>query len=272
MKMPAWNDLTANRQPAFELDRAFYDAIRAAHPRARLAEKFVVEPYSGRGFLVKQGQTFRVIEETGQQIGAVAMWNAHERREDLNTGRTTGPDSYYITMGTRLWSDVPWFRPMATCVDDTVAPPADAEFHHHTCVGGHCTPETMQMRFGVTGLNACRLNLLQAVTPFGLNETDLRDSISVHQKMWLDPESGSVSLAKSEAKRGDYVEFYAEMDLLVAVSVCPLGDGTVDPTAPGPDAVRPLGIEIRDTGIAPKPFPRWTDWRPTWKGRWVPPN
>ena len=112
---------------------------------------------------------------------------------------------------------------------------------------------------------------LEAVTSFGLNETDLRENISVFQKTWLDPHSGSVSLAKSEARRSDYIEYYAEMDLLVAVSVCPLGDGAVDPTAPGPNAVRPLGIEIRETGIAPKPFPRWTDWRPAWKGRRVPP-
>jgi hypothetical protein len=32
--------------------------------------------------------------------------------------------------------------------------------------------------------------------------------------------------------------------------------------------VRPIAIEVHDTGVEPKAFPTWADWRPTWKGKW----
>jgi uncharacterized protein len=181
-------------------------------------------------------------------------------------------DACFIHQYTQLWSDVPWFRPMVTCLEDTVVTTcSDGVFHHHF-VGTHCSPETQQMRFGVTGLNACRLNLLRAIEPFGLGEKDLHDNVTVHQKTRLDPKTGRIYVAPSDGKPGDYVEFYAEMDLLVAVSVCPLGDGLANPTVHAEHAVRPLRVEIYDTGIAPKSFPAWTDWRPAWTGRWVPPE
>ena len=75
--MPRGQDLT-EKGPAFRLDQGFYDAVRAAKPRYRLIERFTIPPYSGQGFMVRRGQTFRVVEETGSQIGDVAFWNAHD--------------------------------------------------------------------------------------------------------------------------------------------------------------------------------------------------
>lgn len=269
--MPAWLDLATAKQPSYQLDRNFYEKIRATKLRRELADKFVIAPYSGRGFLVNKGQVFRVIEETGPQIGAVAFWNAHDPRESFISGRTMAADACFIQQYTQLWSDVPWFRPMVTCLEDTVVtnPPGGA-FHHHS-VGTHCSPETVQMRFGITGSNACWLNLLQAIEPFGLGEKDLHDSVTLHQKTHLDPKTGKIFAARGDGKPGDYIEFYAEMDLVVAVSVCPFGDGSANPTMYEAGVVRPLGIEIYDTGIAPKAFPTWTNWRPAWTGRWLPP-
>jgi uncharacterized protein YcgI (DUF1989 family) len=116
----------------------------------------------------------------------------------------------------------------------------------------------MERRFGVAGWNGCRLNLLQAIEPFGLNEANLRENVNVHEKNRLDPKSGRRSISRGEGKPGDYIEFYAEMDLLVAVSVCPFGDGAGDPTVREETVVRPLGIEIYETGIAPQASPKWT--------------
>ena len=50
------------------------------------------------------------------------------------------------------------------------------------------------------------------------------------------------------AKKGDYFEFFAEIDLIAALSTCPGGDLSVPlwgPDAKDPvDVCRPLGIEV----------------------------
>ena len=113
--MPAWLDLATTKQPSYQLDRNFYDRIHATKVHRELVDKFVIAPYSGRGFPVNKGQAFRVIEETGPQIGAAAFWNAHDPRESFIAGRTMAADACFIQRYTQLWSDVPWFRPMVTC-------------------------------------------------------------------------------------------------------------------------------------------------------------
>ena len=56
----------------------------------------------------------------------------------------------------------------------------------------------------------------------------------------------------SPAKQGDYLEFFAEIDLLCALSTCPGGDLSVPlwgPDARDPiDVCRPLGVEVYALG------------------------
>lgn len=268
--MTQWLDLSTKYRPDSKLDSDFYAALRAAKSNYRLANSLSISPFAGQAFIVKRGQTFRVVEESGPQVGTVALWNADDPRESFIAGRTMAADACFVTPYVRLFSDVPRFRPMVTCLEDTVTRKTIRTGFHHHIVGTHCSPETMEMCFGTSEMNTCRLNLLRAIEPFGLREEDLHDNVNVHQKTYLDPVTGRVSVAPSDARPGDYIEFYAEMNVLVAVSVCPFGDGTADPTKPGTDAVRPLRIEIYDTGTEPKSFPTWTDWRLTWRGRWIP--
>ena len=46
-------DLTA-KASEHQLDTPFYDSIRAGKPGFKLAEKFVVPPFNGKGFRVKK--------------------------------------------------------------------------------------------------------------------------------------------------------------------------------------------------------------------------
>jgi len=252
--------------PPYRLDKDFYDKVRAAKSTYKLVTEFIIPPYSGRGFLVNKGQTFRVIEEDGPQVADVVLWNAHNQREFFSMARSWLMEGFFVGVYTRLWSEVPWFRPMAVCVEETVDTRQREEASRHHYFQTHCTAEVMEARLGRTGLNACRLNLLQAIEPYGLKEEDLHDNINVHEKARLDPQNGKIISGRTEAQKGDYIEFYATIDLLVAVSVCPTGDNTAFQSA----VVRPIKIQVYETGIPPKEFPKWTDWRLTWKGRWLP--
>ncbi len=253
-----------------ELDKTFYDKVRAAKLQYKLVEKLVILPFSGLGFKVQKGHTFRVIEEDGPQAAAVAFWNADNPKESYAPMRSRLGEGLFINLYTRLWSDVPWLRPMMTCVEDTVINPSTDAGYHHRLLASHCSSESLEIFSGSIGMNSCHTNLLQGIEPFGLSEEHLRDSINLHQKVRLGSDDGKWCGATSDSKQGDYVEFYAEIDLLVAISVCPYGDNARFGGTPDGDTVLPIAVEIYDTGILPKESPTWTDWRPSWTGKWVP--
>jgi len=246
------------QHPRYQLDRDFYEDLLAAKPNFRLVDKFLVPAYEGKGFKIASGQSFRVTQVEGPQIADVAFWNMHNPKETYRSLRTWAVEGWFLKRFTRMWSNPPWFRPMATCIDETVDFKGRADdFHHHT-VASHCSPETVEMVYGEAGLNACRLNLLQGAETFGLTEQDIGDNLDVFEKFRIDPKTGLYYGSKNDSKKGDYIEFYAEMDLLISVCTCPAGDFSALDEPYGAAPFRPVGIEIYDTGIKPKAFPAWT--------------
>jgi len=61
------------------------------------------------------------------------------------------------------------------------------------------------------------------VLPYKLTEYDIHDVLNVFQVTGLDS-NGKYFMRKSPAVPGSYIEFFAETDLLCAVSTCPGGD------------------------------------------------
>jgi len=93
----------------------------------------------------------------------------------------------------------------------------------------------------------CHANGIDAVSPFGLRESEiLHDNFMVFQPSFIRP-CGSVDSVPTQGEPGDYVEFFADIDLIVAVSACPVGDYAVPMTEPDKIMARPLGFEIYNT-------------------------
>jgi len=84
------------------------------------------------------------------------------------------------------------------------------------------------------------------VMPYGLTEFDVHDVLNVFQVTGLNSDD-QYFMRASPAKPGDHLEFFAEIDLLCAISACPGGDLSVplwgadarDPL----EVCRPLGIK-----------------------------
>ena len=93
----------------------------------------------------------------------------------------------------------------------------------------------------------CHSNLVRAVAPYGLTEFDVHDVLNVFQCTGLN-RADRYFMSASPAKTGDHLEFFAEIDLLCALSTCPGGDLSVPlwgPDARDPiDVCRPLGVEV----------------------------
>ena len=93
----------------------------------------------------------------------------------------------------------------------------------------------------------CHSNLVRAVLPYGLTEFDVHDVLNIFQVTGLN-EDDRYFMKASPARPGDFLEFFAEQDLLCALSACPAGDLSVPlwgPDAGDPlDVCRPLAVEV----------------------------
>jgi uncharacterized protein len=257
IQRPTWN-VQENLDHA-NFDRDFYLNLYNKHSEFKLRRSIHCKEKSGKAFQVKTGEAFRIIQTEGPQICDLWLFNSENPNEHFWSNYTMVLEGVYLKPFGRLWSNMPWFRPMATLTEETIR--SRGGFPHIISFGSHCTSELWQLHSGIKGLNSCHINGLKAIQPFGLKEKDLHDNLNVHMKVKIDPNDGQVSVSGSDCTKGDYAEFFAEMDLLLAISTCPLGDGSFPNSMPEKMIVRSLDVEIYSTGIKPHKFPKWYDWR-----------
>ena len=117
----------------------------------------------------------------------------------------------------------------------------------HDLLGTRCDPYVNKLLTGQDFHFHCHSNLVRAVMPFGLTEFDVHDVLNVFQVTGLNHDD-LYFMRDCPAKAGDYLEFFAEIDLLCALSTCPGGDLSVPlwgPEARDPiDVCRPLSVEV----------------------------
>ena len=230
-----------------EADRAFYGRL-AADPGRTLVERFVVPRRSGRAWPVRAGQIFRIIAVEGPQVADLNVWSLANPRERFWASRTRQLHQAHLSTFDRLWSCLPYLRPLLTITADTIQYGLDADGAGcHDLLGTRCDPYVHKLLNGEEFDLCCHSNLVRAVRAFGLAESDVHDVLNVFQVTGLTPD-GRYFVKPSPARRGDYLECFAEIDVLCAISVCPHGDLSVPVW--GPDAAdalsvcRPLGVEI----------------------------
>jgi len=234
--------------PALSVDKAFYQGIAEA-PGRTLVEQFTIPIRSGRAWTVPAGHVFRITTPQGTQVGDLNLWNRHNPRERLWASRTRQLQAAHVTTYDRLWSTLPYLRPIATITSDSLKDYGIDEFggRIHDLLGTRCDPYVNRMLTGEDFDFHCHSNLVRAVQPFGLTELDVHDVLNVFQCTGLN-RADKYFMRASPAKTGDHLEFFAEIDLLCALSTCPGGDLSVPlwgPDAQDPLTVcRPLGVEV----------------------------
>ena len=234
--------------PALSVDKAFYRQIAEASGR-RLVESFVIPIRSGRAWKVPAGHVFRIVTVEGPQVGDLNIWNASNPRERLWASRTRQLQAAHVTTFDRLWSTLPYLRPIATITSDSLKDYGIDEFggRIHDLLGTRCDPYVNRILTGEDFDFHCHSNLVRAVAPHGLTELDVHDVLNVFQCTGLN-RADKYFMRASPAKKDDHIEFFAEIDLLCALSTCPGGDLSVPlwgPDARDPiEVCRPLGVEV----------------------------
>ena len=188
-------------------------------------------PRDAVAFQVPAGHFFRILSMEGPQVGDLNLWNAADLAERFYSGKTRQLHASHLTTGHRLWSNMPALRPMATITRDTLdwyGWDADGAGVHDV-IGTRCDPYTNHMLKGVDYHHCCHSNLTRALAqarglPLAQAEAHVHDVLNVFMCTGFTRETHQYFMKASPVRPGDYIEFFAEIDLLGALSACPGGD------------------------------------------------
>lgn len=216
----------------------------ASHASLRdLESSFTIRPCSGQAWVVPAGHVCRLTTPHGPQVGDLNIWNATNPRERMWAARTRQIHASHVSVGDRLWSNLPYLRPLVTITGDSLG---GGQLHEvldvegkrkpdvigfgtsqwggrvHDLLGTRCDPYVNLLMGGETFDYHCHSNLTRAVIPHGLTELDVHDVLNVFQVTGLN-EDAKYFMETSPSNPGEYFEFFAEVDVLCALSACPGG-------------------------------------------------
>ena len=110
-------------------------------------------------------------------------------------------------------------------------------------MGTRCDPYLYKMLTGEDVDYCCHSNLIRAVAPYRLGERDVHDVLNVFEVDGL-MEDKRYASKPSPARKGDFFEFFAEIDILCALSTCHQGDLSMAVGETGEPVCHPLGVEV----------------------------
>ena len=187
----------------------------AVYPIFIVANELIIEELiplmEGRAFELKAGQVLRLIAIEGKQVGDLTAWSLDDHEEQLNVIFSTTMNNRSVSHVRRVFSGAPYFNEMLTLENDV---------HGVHWLGGRCNWFLYQA-MGEPDHRNCHDNIREAVSRYGLTDKQIQlDTLNVFMNVVYE-ESGSFNFAPPVINRGDYVDFRASMDLLVAISACP---------------------------------------------------
>jgi uncharacterized protein YcgI (DUF1989 family) len=236
---------TVDKLPPY--DAKFYENAR--RDLTKISET-IVPPREARTFSVPAGHLFRIVSIEGPQVGDLNLWNAHDLSERFFSGKTRALHATHVTTGNRLWSTLPFLRPLATITHNTLdwyGFDADGGGVHDV-IGTRCDPYTQLLLGGIEYHHCCHSNLSRAVAahtglPVREAEMHVHDVLNVFMCTGFTRDTQQYFMKASPVRPSDFIEFFAEIDLLGALSACPGGDCSTEHSS---DVARcyPLKVEV----------------------------
>ena len=178
--------------------------------RKQIAE-YVLEPGTGKALELRRGQVLRIEQIVGEQCADFNCFNLHDYKEFFHTGRTRHMHGLNPSTGDFLWSAPPRERPMAAIVADTVGT--------NDILYPRCSAFLFEYQYELDVHTNCHDMQAEAQREYGLTPDDVHDSFNFFMNTGIDA-AGRPYIGPNNAKRGDYVELLALIDLLVVPNVC----------------------------------------------------
>ncbi|MBV9230059.1 MAG: urea carboxylase-associated family protein, partial [Chloroflexi bacterium] len=123
------------------INTAFYNRIAESEDSRRRVLQHIVPLRSGWAWEVRAGQVCRIVTVAGPQVCDLNVWNLHNPRERFWAARTRQIQGAHVTTHDRLWSSLPYLRPMLTFTRDTLPrEPTSNGGRCHDLLGSRCDP------------------------------------------------------------------------------------------------------------------------------------
>ena len=159
---------------------------------------------------------------------------------------------------------------MATITHDTLGWYVFDEFGGgvHDVIGTRCDPYTNHLLSGGDYHHCCHSNLTRALAAargmsFSEAEPFVHDVLNVFMCTGFTRDTHQYFMKASPVRPGDFIEFFAEIDLLGGLSACPGGDCSAEHSS-DVTTCYPLKVEIfrpSPADIADWPFPEKNAYR-----------
>ena len=170
------------------------------------------------GGAVGKGQVIRIIDLEGQQDFDLIFYDAHNINNRLSTGMSMIKEEKWDKWrpGDGVWSRN--LNKLAMLSEDTSE-------GHHAFYGCFCNSPQCRVIDGIPNQHNCHDNLISAMRTAGFPDFSAKDldwgsCISVFCNLTYNLD-GSIGVLPPTTKPGDYIDFLAEMDLIVTISNCP---------------------------------------------------
>ena len=194
-------------------------------------DEVIVPPRDAKTFNVKSGNFFRIESIEGPQVGDLNLFQADNLDEKFYSGKTRALFGTHISVGDKMYSNFPYLRSLATITWDTL------DWYNydedggsvHDVIGTRCDPYTSKLLSGKDYHYCCHSNLTRALVKekeMTINHAEkiVHDVLNVFMLTGFTNDTKQYFMKSSPVRPGDYLEFFAETDLLGVLSACPGGD------------------------------------------------
>jgi len=96
-----------NQLPPYDQD--FYSLVRQ---NMTVTDTIMIPPRDAKVFEVPAGHIFRITSVDGPQVGDLNLWNQNNLDERFFSGKTRQLHATHVSTGDRLWSNLPFLRPL----------------------------------------------------------------------------------------------------------------------------------------------------------------
>ena len=209
------------------------DMVNIERARTNLTKisETIVPPRDARCFDVQKGHFFRIISIDGPQVGDLNIWSKTNLAEYFYSGKTRAIHGTHLSTSDRMWSTFPAMRPLATISYDTL------DWYGwdndggsvHDVIGTRCDPYTAKLLSGIDYHHCCHSNLTRALSAhcrldYERAEPYIHDVLNVFMCTGFTKDTHQYFMKASPVRPGDFIEFFAETDLICGLSACPGGD------------------------------------------------
>lgn len=185
----------------------------------------VVQPDGMTSGIVKKGQTIRVTDLDGQQVGDFCIWSAHDPKNEYL-------DDVYSNLVNKTWRLTAGHK-LITNMCNTIATITEDKCGMHYSGGDFCSQPIKEYVLRTGAGRGCRERLETEAAKHGLEKSHVNPlcNFNLFMNVYYEPD-GTWEIRLPTSKPGDYIDLRAEMDFLWAVSVCDDGYTSALPLSP----------------------------------------